>query len=150
MKIGISANALRLSGGLERYAMDLVRGLADAGFTGSLKPAFFARKIDPALAETKLVEAHRISVGFLPGKLRDTWFSWVLERARRKANVDVLIGCNRVESSEIAICGGTHIGFLNAGPAPDRTRKAAVPRGARDRRAFEADAGRIAHALWRR
>jgi glycosyltransferase involved in cell wall biosynthesis len=114
MKIGISANALRLSGGLERYAMDLVRGLADAGFTGSLKPAFFARKIDPALAETKLVEAHRISVGFLPGKLRDTWFSWVLERARRKANVDVLIGCNRVESSEIAICGGTHIGFLNA------------------------------------
>jgi glycosyltransferase involved in cell wall biosynthesis len=114
MRIGISANALKLSGGLERYAMDLVRGLADAGFSGSRKPAFFARKIDPALPEAKLVEPYRIPVSFLPGKFRDAWFSWALKRARRKANVDVLIGCNRVEGSEIAICGGTHIGFLNA------------------------------------
>jgi glycosyltransferase involved in cell wall biosynthesis len=28
--------------------------------------------------------------------------------------VNVLIGCNRVDSSDIAICGGTHIGFLRA------------------------------------
>ncbi len=114
MRLGISANALRLSGGLERYAMDLVRGLAEVGFTGSRKPAFFARKIDASLPEAQLVEAHRIKVGLLPGKFRDAWFSWALRRARRKAQVDVLIGCNRVESSEIAICGGTHIGFLKA------------------------------------
>ncbi|MDR5771082.1 MULTISPECIES: glycosyltransferase family 4 protein [unclassified Caballeronia] len=114
MRIGISANALKLSGGLERYAMDLVRGLAAAGFEGRQKPAFFARKIDSSLPESKLVEAHRIKVSFLPGKLRDVYFSWALKRARNKARVDVLIGCNRVEGSEIAICGGTHIGFLRA------------------------------------
>jgi glycosyltransferase involved in cell wall biosynthesis len=118
MRIGISANALKQSGGLERYAMDLVRGLAGAGFTGERRPAFFARKIDPSLPEAKLVDAHRIKVGFLPGKFRDAWFSRALGRARRKANVDVLIGCNRVEGSEIAICGGTHIGFLNATGRP--------------------------------
>ncbi|KXV10075.1 glycosyl transferase family 1 [Caballeronia megalochromosomata] len=114
MRIGISANALKHSGGLERYAMDLVRGLAAAGFDGARKPAFFARKIDTSLAESRLIEAHRIKVSFLPGKLRDAYFSWALRRARKKAKVDVLIGCNRVEGSEIAICGGTHIGFLRA------------------------------------
>ncbi|KND59775.1 Glycosyltransferase [Candidatus Burkholderia verschuerenii] len=114
MRIGISANALKLSGGLERYAMDLVRGLARAGFDGRQKPAFFARKIDRSLPESKLVDAHRIKVSLVPGKMRDAYFSWALKRARKKAKVDVLIGCNRVEGSEIAICGGTHIGFLRA------------------------------------
>ncbi|CCD38623.1 Glycosyltransferase [Candidatus Paraburkholderia kirkii UZHbot1] len=114
MRIGISANALKHSGGLERYAMDLVRGLAAAGFDGKEKPAFFARKIDTSLPESRLIEPHRIKVSFLPGKMRDAYFSWALKRARRKTKVDVLIGCNRVEGSEIAICGGTHIGFLQA------------------------------------
>ncbi|CAB3753780.1 glycosyltransferase family 4 protein [Paraburkholderia humisilvae] len=110
MKIGISSNALKHSGGLERYAMDLVRGLAAAGVT----PAFFARRFDRSLPEVSMVEAHRINVSFLPGKLRDGWFARRLRAARRAAGVDVLIGCNRVDSSEIAICGGTHLGFLRA------------------------------------
>jgi glycosyltransferase involved in cell wall biosynthesis len=114
MKIGLSSNALRHSGGLERYAMDLVRGFAAAG----VELAFFARRFDMSLPESRMVEAHRINVSFLPGKLRDRWFSWRLRRARRAAKVDVLIGCNRVDSSEIAICGGTHLGFLRATARP--------------------------------
>jgi len=115
LKIGLSSNALKFGGGLERYAMDLVRGLAAHG----IKPAFFARRFDWTLPESGIVEAHRINVSFLPGKLRDGWFSWRLGAARRLAQVDVLIGCNRVDSSEIAICGGTHRGFLQAiGRAP--------------------------------
>ncbi|TKC83169.1 glycosyltransferase family 4 protein [Trinickia terrae] len=117
MKIGLSANALKHGGGLERYAMDLARGLAAQG----IEPAFFARRFDWALPESRLVEAHRINVSFLPGKLRDGWFSWRVRAARRAARVDVLIGCNRVDSSEIAICGGTHRGFLRAiGREPTR------------------------------
>ena len=114
MKIGLSSNALKHSGGLERYAMDLVRGFAAAG----IELAFFARRFDPSVPESGMVEAHRINVSFLPGKLRDLWFSWRLRRARRAAKVDVLIGCNRVDSSEIAICGGTHLGFLRATGRP--------------------------------
>ncbi|WP_321879074.1 glycosyltransferase family 4 protein [Paraburkholderia bannensis] len=116
MKVGISANALKHSGGLERYAMDLVQGLA----ARRLRPAFFARKFDPSLAEYALVEPHRINVSLLPGKLRDSWFSWRLAALRRRSGVDVLIGCNRVDSSEIAICGGTHRGFLRATGRPTR------------------------------
>ncbi|MCX4165434.1 MULTISPECIES: glycosyltransferase family 4 protein [Paraburkholderia] len=110
-RIGLSCNAFRHSGGLERYAMDLVRGLHDNGIT----PAVFARRFDRSLPEIELVEPHRIAVNWLPGKLRDAWFSWRLRRARAAASIDVLIGCNRVDSSEIAICGGTHRGFLRAG-----------------------------------
>ncbi|WP_118182131.1 glycosyltransferase family 4 protein [Paraburkholderia phosphatilytica] len=110
MKIGLSCNALKYSGGLERYAMDLVRGLVARGH----RPAVFARRFDPSLPESRMVDAHRINVSFLPGKLRDMWFSWRLAAARRAQRVDVLIGCNRVVGSEIAICGGTHRGFLRA------------------------------------
>jgi glycosyltransferase involved in cell wall biosynthesis len=114
MKVAISANALKLSGGLERYALDLIRGLNAAGFTGERKPVFFGRKIDPSQPESQMVDARRINVSFLPSRLRDTYYNWALKRARKKARVDLLIGCNRVESSEIAVCGGTHIGFLAA------------------------------------
>ncbi|CAG9237315.1 Glycosyltransferase involved in cell wall biosynthesis [Paraburkholderia tropica] len=116
MKVGISSNALKHSGGLERYAMDLVRGLA----ARDMRPAFFARKFDLSVPECALVERYRINVAFLPGKLRDVWFSWRLAALRRRAAVDVLIGCNRVDSSEIAICGGTHRGFLRATGRPMR------------------------------
>jgi glycosyltransferase involved in cell wall biosynthesis len=110
MKIGLSSNALKHSGGLERYAMDLVRGFAAMG----IEPAFFARRFDMSVPESRMVEPHRIRVSLLPGKFRDSWFSRRLRSARRTAQVDVLIGCNRVDSSEIAICGGTHLGFLRA------------------------------------
>jgi glycosyltransferase involved in cell wall biosynthesis len=115
--IGISANALKHGGGFERYAMDLARGLAARG----IEPDFFARRFDTGLPEFALVEPHRIGVSWLPGKLRDHWFSWRLRSVKRAAGVDVLIGCNRVDSSEIAVCGGTHRGFLRAmGREPTR------------------------------
>jgi glycosyltransferase involved in cell wall biosynthesis len=139
-KLGLSSNALQHSGGLERYAMDLVRGLAALG----VEPAFFARRFDASLPECKLVEPHRINVSFLPGKLRDRWFSWRLRAARRAAHVDVLIGCNRVDSSEMAICGGTHLGFLRAtGRAHKRSDRWQI---ALERRQYECSKVVVAHS----
>ncbi|QGZ65949.1 glycosyltransferase [Paraburkholderia acidisoli] len=115
MKLGVSCNVLRHSGGMERYARDIARGIAARG----LRPAYFARSLDESLPEHAMVEPHRINVSFLPGKLRDAWFSWRLRSAKRTAGVDVMVGCNRVDSSDIAVCGGTHLGFLRAtGRAP--------------------------------
>ncbi|MEM5459345.1 glycosyltransferase family 4 protein [Paraburkholderia phytofirmans] len=139
-KLGLSSNALQHSGGLERYAMDLVRGLAALG----VEPAFFARRFDASLPECKLVEPHRINVSFLPGKLRDRWFSWRLRAARHAAHVDVLIGCNRVDSSEMAICGGTHLGFLRAtGRAHKRSDRWQI---ALERRQYECSKVVVAHS----
>lgn len=139
-KLGLSSNALQHSGGFERYAMDLVRGLAALG----VEPAFFARRLDASLPEYKLVEPHRINVSFLPGKLRDRWFSWRLRAARRAAHVDVLIGCNRVDSSDVAICGGTHLGFLRAtGRAQKRSDRWQI---ALERRQYERSKVVVAHS----
>lgn len=140
MKIGISANALKHGGGFERYAMDLAREFASRGIVA----AFFARRFDPDLPETALVEAHRINVSFLPGKLRDHWFSWRLSALRRAAGVDLLIGCNRVDSSEIAVCGGTHRGFLRAiGREPTHTDRWQI---ALEARQYERAQAIIAHS----
>ncbi|MFP3565935.1 glycosyltransferase family 4 protein [Paraburkholderia sp. SIMBA_030] len=139
-KLGLSSNALQHSGGLERYAMDLVRGLAALG----VEPAFFARRFDASLPECRMVEPHRINVSFLPGKLRDRWFSWRLRAARRAAHVDVLIGCNRVDSSEMAICGGTHLGFLRAtGRVQKRSDRWQI---ALERRQYERSKVVVAHS----
>lgn len=110
MNIGISSNALKNSGGLERYAMDLVRGFGQSG----IKPTFFTREHDRSLVENAWVDLHRVRAHLLPGKLRDYYFSWAVKRLRAVKKVDVLIGCNRVDSAEIAICGGTHLGYLRA------------------------------------
>lgn len=110
MKIGISCHALKESGGIERYAMDLVRGL----HRRAIKPVYFAKKFDTALPHFGWVEACKIGVRWLPQKLRDPYFSWRLQKEKRAMGVDTLISCNRVSSSDIAICGGTHLGFLRA------------------------------------
>src|SRR5262245_56424211 len=110
MKIGLSANALGHGGGIERYVRDLADGLADRG----IEPAVFTHRLDTSLPVSKRVEPHIISAALLPHKFRDHWFSWRLREARRRAGVDVLIACNRVDSADIGICGGTHLGYLRA------------------------------------
>jgi glycosyltransferase involved in cell wall biosynthesis len=118
MKIGLSANALGHGGGIERYVRDLAAGMAARG----MAPAVFTRRLDVSLPESGLVEPHLISAALLPNKLRDHWFSWRLREARRRAGIDVMIACNRVDSADIGVCGGTHLGFLRAtGRRPKRT-----------------------------
>jgi glycosyltransferase involved in cell wall biosynthesis len=114
MRIGISCNRFGSGGGLERYALDLTAGLRDLP---GIAVEVFARRIDPGAPIAGLARITRIPVGWLPNKLKGPAFSWILRRLRREC--DVLIGCNRVRGSEIAICGGTHLGYLAArGVAP--------------------------------
>src|ERR1700684_874197 len=97
MKIGLSSNALKHSGGLERYALDLGRGFAAAGRHGGRAP-----------------------------------------------KVDVLLGCNRVDSSDIAICGGTHLGFLRATGRPEK--RSDSWQIALERRQYEQSSVIVAHS----
>lgn len=110
MKLGISSHALRLSGGIERYAMDLVDGFNQLG----IKPVFFAKRFDRSLPVYQGVEAQRINVRWLPNFLRDVWFARCLVGLQRQAGIDLMIGCNRVRTADIAICGGTHLGFMRS------------------------------------
>jgi len=113
MKVGISCNRFGAGGGLERYALDISRAMAAR--TGT-EVSVYARRFDAGVAESAGITPHRIQVSWLPGKLRDRYFSWRLQ-SRLPAS-EVLIGCNRVRGSDIAICGGTHRGYLAARGTP--------------------------------
>ncbi len=110
MKIGIACTTFRQSGGLERYALDVVGGLNRLG----IRPTVFARRFDPALLQRFDIVPQQIAVGALPGKLRDHYFSRRVSVLRKHLGIDLLIGINRTAASDIAICGGTHKGFLQA------------------------------------
>lgn len=114
LKYGIACNRFGAGGGLERYALDITAAIA----ARSPRPvAVYARKFDAVEAGGKTIEAHRVNVSLLPGKWRDHVFSWRLQTLKRHS--DILIGCNRVRGADLAICGGTHRGYLAArGKAP--------------------------------
>lgn len=108
--VGISCHALKFGGGMERYAMDLVDGMHAIG----IRPTVFAKSFDEQLPQFGMVDAERINVGWLPGKLRDHAFAAVLEGRRLRVGTDTLIACNRILNADVAVCGGTHPGFLRA------------------------------------
>lgn len=116
MKLAISNHALRPSGGIERYAATLVRGLHERG----VRPAFIAKSFDPALPEYAFVDPVPAPVGFVPSKLRDLLFDWRIGRAKRRLGLYPLLACNQTRWSDIGICGGTHPGFLEAMQRPAR------------------------------
>jgi len=108
MKLAIACHRFGYGGGMERYTMDLVRGLHQLG----VRPLVFARGFDTGIPEHAYVEPVRINVRALPSKLRDHYFAARVRTLRQRHGVDVLIGCSRTTVSDIAICGGTHRGFL--------------------------------------
>lgn len=109
MRLGISCNRFGSGGGLERYALDIAGALSKMP---GVRVDVFARGFDRGVAESLGVEPHRIEVSWLPGKLRDLGFSRAL--ATRRIGCDLVIGCNRVRGTDVAICGGTHLGYLAA------------------------------------
>lgn len=109
-KLAISNHGLRNSGGIERYAMTLVRGLHQRG----VKPVLIAKAFDKRLPEYDWVTPVHTSVNAAPGKLRDLFFDWRIGRVKRRLGLFPLIGCNQTRWSDIGICGGTHPGFLKA------------------------------------
>ncbi len=109
-KLAISNHGLRASGGIERYAMTLVRGLHQRG----VKPTLIAKQFDESLPEYRWVTPIHTSVKAAPAKLRDLFFDWRIGRVKRRLCLYPLIACNQTRWSDIGICGGTHPGFLAA------------------------------------
>lgn len=116
MHLAISNHGLRNSGGIERYALTVVRGLHEQG----VRPTVIAKAFDTTLPEYAWVEPVRVDVRAVPGKLRDLYFDWRIRRIKRHRELGPLIGCNQTGAADIAICGSTHPGFLAAMGQPQR------------------------------
>jgi glycosyltransferase involved in cell wall biosynthesis len=110
VRLALSNHALRAGGGIERYALTLVRGLHERG----QRPLVLAKSFDRALPEFGWVDAVTVPVGFVPSKLRDLWFDMRLRRLKRRLGFFPLIACNQTGAADIAICGSTHPGYLAA------------------------------------
>ena len=110
MKLCISNHGLRHSGGIERYAVTLVRGLHALG----VRPTVIAKAFDTALPEYAWMDALPISMVGVPAKLRDLYFDWRIRRLKQRRDLGPLIACNQTGAADIAICGSTHPGYLAA------------------------------------
>lgn len=106
----ISNHGLRHSGGIERYALTLVRGLHARG----IRPTFVAKAFDNTLPEYGWVDPVRIGMTGVPGKLRDFWFDWQLRRLKLKHGWFPLLACNQTGAADLAICGSNHPAYLEA------------------------------------
>ena len=106
----LSNHGLRHSGGIERYLLTLVDGLHARG----QRPTVVARRFDQTLPEYGWVEPVTIRTWGLGGALRDRWFDLRLRRLKDQRGWYPLIALNRTAAADIAICGGTHPGYLAA------------------------------------
>jgi glycosyltransferase involved in cell wall biosynthesis len=110
MHLALSNHGLRNSGGIERYALTLVRGLHARG----IKPVFAAKAFDKSLPEYGWVDPVPVRMSGVPGKLRDFWFDWRLRSLKRQGRWAPLIACNQTGAADIAICGSNHPAYLEA------------------------------------
>ena len=106
----LSGHALRQSGGIERYLLTLVGGLHARG----IRPTVVARRFDTALPEYGWVEPLRLACMGLRGVLRDLWFDRRLRALKRRRGWRALIALSQTGAADIAVCGSTHPGYLEA------------------------------------
>jgi glycosyltransferase involved in cell wall biosynthesis len=109
-RLGLSHHALKAGGGFERYAVTLVRGLHVQG----LKPTFIAREFDVRMPEVRWVEPVRVRMTGVPHGMRDHVFDWRIGALKRRLKLAPLNSCNPTRHADIAVCGGTHPGYLAA------------------------------------
>ena len=109
-RLALSHHALKPGGGFERYAASLVRGLHMRG----LRPTFIARTFDERLPEVAWVEPIRVRLGGVPHAVCDHVFDWRIGVIKRRLGLAPLVSCNPTRHADIAVCGGTHPGYLVA------------------------------------
>jgi len=108
--IALTAQALKNSGGAERYTRDVIAGLHRMG----VRPTLYAREIDRSLPEAAWVDAKRLNVRWAPRKLRNLAFDWRLKQRLKRRRPACVFSINHSTQADVVACGGTHPGSLEA------------------------------------
>jgi len=111
--IALTSQALKASGGLERYTRDVIAGLHRLG----IRPTLYAREIDTRMEEAQWVHAKVLNVRWVPRKLRYLWFNRLLKKQLERHRPQCVFAINNSPHADITICGGTHPGSLEASGA---------------------------------
>lgn len=105
MNIAIATDKFQYSGGMERYVFDLVQGFLSKQIT----PTVLTMKSSPEF--TALCPTH--TLGQFPiAQLRYAVFNAKVQK--RLPENHKLIATSLVDNADILICGGNHLGFLQA------------------------------------
>jgi len=115
MDIGIACNHFRLVGGMERHALALATAFKELGH----RVLVICRSFDPQLADSAGVIPVRLR-NWVPRVWRNTFFSWRTAKAKKLLGLDFLVACTRVDSADIVMCGGGHLGFMRRMGRPMR------------------------------
>ncbi|QGZ54201.1 glycosyltransferase family 4 protein [Paraburkholderia acidiphila] len=108
--IALTAQALKNGGGAERYTRDVIAGFHRLG----LRPTLFAREIDRSMPEAAWVEQRPLNVRWAPRKLRNHAFDWRLKQQLKRHRPACVFAINHSTQADVALCGGTHPGSLEA------------------------------------
>ncbi|MDO4878628.1 MAG: glycosyltransferase family 4 protein [Neisseria sp.] len=119
----ISINVFRGGGGMESYTFDLVGQMAAQG----REITVYAAKFDTALPVYRHIKPVLVNQKIIPKKLRPFFFARQLDRVRRAD--EYLIACNPADHADVFICGGNHLGYLQAmGRKPNLIDRLAIRR----------------------
>ena len=106
----LTGHGLRHSGGIERYLLTLIGNLHQRG----IRPTVVTPRFDTTLPEYGWVDPLRVRTSILRGALRDRWFDHRLRLLKARHGWYPVIALSQTAAADIAICGGTHPGYLAA------------------------------------
>ncbi|MDD4885347.1 MAG: glycosyltransferase family 4 protein [Thiomonas sp.] len=110
LRLAITAQALNHGGGAERYTRDVLAGLLNVG----VHPLVIARKIDLTLVQAQQTRCIPVRIRGVPRLWRSAMFDRAVRRILNREAIDCVFGINHSIHADIAVCGGTHPGFLLA------------------------------------
>lgn len=111
MQIAIVARTAKHKGGTETYLFDLVRGFRAAGHDVDVYTAADSKQSAAAKAGAKV---HVSPLALVPSSIRPWVFRAALHGRFDRRRYDLTISLARVNGQDLAICGGTHLGYLQA------------------------------------
>lgn len=79
-----------------------------------ITPVFIARAFDARLREVGWVEPVRVRLGGVPHALKDFAFDWRIGRLKKRLALAPLVSSAPTRHADVAVCGGTHPGYLAA------------------------------------
>ena len=111
MQVALIARTAKRKGGTETYLFDLVRGFRQGGHAVDVFTAVDGKR---SAAREAGATVHVSPVSLVPSAIRPWIFRAALRTRFDRHRYDLTISLARLNGQDLAICGGTHRGYLQA------------------------------------
>lgn len=107
MITSIACFKFKQGGGIERYTLDIVKGL----HLRKINPKVYSTLFDKSMNEYQYITPIHYNSRFIPKKIKLPFFSKFIEKNRKHNEVIISMAYTH---ANIIVCGGQHKGYLNA------------------------------------